>query len=64
MKAKHKMASITARLGVQTALRSEILAATGYNVNLGDSVYVFGEDLEIWNAPYKVDKLSGEEFFL
>jgi len=55
--ARKEMATISAKLRIQHALRSRIPPATEYLIEPGDNVYVFREKLEQWTGPFTVKKI-------
>lgn len=62
--ARNEMASISARLRIQQALRSKIPPATDYVVNPGNLVYVFRDNDRKWHGPYEVLKVYNKEIYV
>lgn len=62
--ARSEMATISAKLRIQSALRAKLPPATSYNVSPGDQVYVFREDTKKWHGPYTVDSVYNKEVYL
>lgn len=58
------MATISAKLQIQSALRAKLPPATSYNVSPGDQVYVFREDAKRWHGPYTVKSVCDKEVYL
>lgn len=61
---RKEMASISAKLRIQQALRSSLPPATLYNIEPGEMVYVFREKEKDWRGPYKVDAVCEKQAYI
>lgn len=61
--ARREMATITAKLRIQTALRSKLPPATDFHLKPGEEVYVFREK-KGWTGPFKIIKIEGKQIYV
>ena len=59
--ARAEMETIVAGLRVNTALRSNLPAATMQEIKTGDRVMVHREDIKIWAGPYTVIRVIDKQ---
>lgn len=59
-----EMASITAKLKIQHALRAKLPPAASYSVAPGDDVYVYKEKDKQWKGPFKVVRVFEKQVFV
>lgn len=62
--ARSEMATISAKLRIQQALRSKLPPATEYIAHPNDMVFVFRERDKNWHGPFKVTKVDRKEVFV
>lgn len=59
-----EMATITAELRIQQALRSKLPPATKYDIKPGDDVLIYREDDKEWMGPHRVTKMMEKEIYV